>query len=121
MRDMRELRLIPAPPFVNGELASHYGRRGADSPPGIWKQIEIPSTMQPGLLGRAGILSLFAHATVTSPTLRGKFIRQQILCQDIPPPPGAAVNLVPIPPGPKTMREPAGYIATPQGVRAVIA
>lgn len=105
--DMREL-FDTRTTFVNGELASHYGLPAElTPPPGIWKQIELPSAMQPGLLGRAGILSLFAHATVTSPTLRGKFIRQQILCQDIPPPPpGAAVNLeADTAGGPKTMRE----------------
>lgn len=105
--DMREL-FDTRTTFVNGELASHYGLPAElTPPPGIWKQIELPSTMQPGLLGRAGLLSLFAHATVTSPTLRGKFIRQQLLCQDIPPPPpGVAVNLDVDPSGtPKTMRE----------------
>lgn len=105
--DMREL-FDTRTTFVNSDLAGHYGLPAElTPPPGTWKQIELPSTMQPGLLGRAGLLSLFAHATVTSPTLRGKFIRQQLLCQDIPPPPpGVAVNLEAEPSGtPKTMRE----------------
>ncbi len=40
-----------------------------------------------GLMGRAAFLFLNAHATVNSPTLRGKFVRDTLLCQDIPPPP----------------------------------
>src|SRR6185436_17114724 len=60
-----------------------------------------------GLMSTAGILALYAHNTATSPTLRGKFIRMNLLCQDVPPPPpGVKTNLD----GPsgskaKTMRE----------------
>jgi hypothetical protein len=47
-----------------------------------------------GLLGMAGILTLYAHATITSPTLRGRFVRTQLLCQDIPPPPPGVVTSI---------------------------
>ncbi len=40
-----------------------------------------------GLLGQASLLSLHAHAGSSSPTLRGRFIRETFLCQPIPPPP----------------------------------
>lgn len=40
-----------------------------------------------GLLGRAAFLFLNAHATINSPTHRGRFVRDTLLCQDIPPPP----------------------------------
>jgi hypothetical protein len=44
----------------------------------------------------AAVLSLNAHQSVTSPTLRGRFIREYLLCQDIPPPPpGVSTSLPP--------------------------
>lgn len=44
-----------------------------------------------GLLGQVGILAQFAHPVASSATLRGKFVRQVLLCGEIPPPP-ADVN-----------------------------
>jgi hypothetical protein len=40
-----------------------------------------------GFLGHASFLALQAHATSTSATLRGEFVRTVLLCQEIPPPP----------------------------------
>jgi Protein of unknown function (DUF1592)/Protein of unknown function (DUF1588)/Protein of unknown function (DUF1595)/Protein of unknown function (DUF1587) len=40
-----------------------------------------------GLLSQGSLLSLHAHAGSSSPTLRGRFIRETFLCQSIPPPP----------------------------------
>ncbi|WP_170150125.1 DUF1592 domain-containing protein [Parahaliea mediterranea] len=40
-----------------------------------------------GLLSQVSLLSLHAHAGSSSPTLRGRFIRETFLCQPIPPPP----------------------------------
>lgn len=41
-----------------------------------------------GILTHASLLALHSHPGRSSPTLRGKFIREVILCQDVPPPPG---------------------------------
>ena len=41
-----------------------------------------------GILGKAGFLSQFANQKEGSPTLRGKFIREALLCTPIPLPPG---------------------------------
>jgi len=40
-----------------------------------------------GLLGQASLMALHAHAGRSSPTLRGKFVRETFLCQQIPAPP----------------------------------
>jgi hypothetical protein len=40
-----------------------------------------------GILGKAGFLSQFANQKEGSPTLRGKFIRDSLMCQTVPPPP----------------------------------
>jgi hypothetical protein len=36
---------------------------------------------------QASVLALFAHPVSTSPTLRGRFVRETLLCQTIPSPP----------------------------------
>jgi hypothetical protein len=40
-----------------------------------------------GILGKAGFLSEFANQKAGSPTLRGKFIRESLMCREVPPPP----------------------------------
>ena len=41
-----------------------------------------------GLLTHVSLLALHSHPGRSSPTLRGKFVREVLLCQDVPPPPG---------------------------------
>jgi hypothetical protein len=72
--------------FVNGELARFYGIPGISGPD--FSEAAFPTSVpRRGLLGNASILSLYAHATVGSPTLRGKFVREALLCEGIPAPP----------------------------------
>jgi hypothetical protein len=48
-----------------------------------------------GLLGQIAILALHAHPVSTSATLRGKFVRETLLCQFIPPPPADVDTSIP--------------------------
>lgn len=41
-----------------------------------------------GILGQVGFAALHSHEGRTSPTLRGKAVREVILCQEVPDPPG---------------------------------
>jgi hypothetical protein len=41
-----------------------------------------------GLLGQAGFLSIYSHSGRSSPTLRGRAIREVLMCQPVPNPPG---------------------------------
>jgi hypothetical protein len=41
-----------------------------------------------GLLSQAGFLALYAHSGRSSPTLRGRAVRELLLCQPVPNPPG---------------------------------
>jgi hypothetical protein len=41
-----------------------------------------------GLLGQAGFLALYSHSGRSSPTLRGRAIRELLMCQPVPDPPG---------------------------------
>ncbi len=48
-----------------------------------------------GFLGQASFLALQSDPTSTSATLRGKFIREILLCQPIPPPPADLDTSIP--------------------------
>ncbi len=72
--------------FVNEELAGLYGIdgvTGGDFVPAAFPNAE----RRAGLLTTAGFLAMNAHKTATSPTHRGRFVRINLLCQDVPPPP----------------------------------
>ncbi len=47
-----------------------------------------PDSARAGLLGHVSLMALYAHPGQSSATLRGKFVREVLLCQDVPPPPG---------------------------------
>jgi len=73
--------------FVNQDLAALYG---VAVPPmcGGFARVTLPAdSLRGGFLGQAAFLALMAHPATSSPTLRGKFIREKLLCQNIPPPP----------------------------------
>jgi len=54
-----------------------------------WQPFVFPEDSQrAGLLTHVSLLALHSHPGRSSPTLRGKFVREAILCQDVPPPPG---------------------------------
>lgn len=93
--------------FVNEELARVYNMPGVTGE--ALTRVPLPdNSPRAGILTTAGFLALNAHASVTSPTLRGRFIRQSLLCQDIPPPPANVVTELPEPDpnaGPQTLRE----------------
>ncbi len=90
--------------FVNDVLAAHYGIPGEFGPEFV--QVTLPADQgRGGILGHAGVLSVLAHVSSTSPTLRGKFVRENLLCQTIPaPPPGISTEL-PVGDGTETLRE----------------
>ncbi len=48
-----------------------------------------------GLLGFAGVLALQATPRDASPSLRGKYVRETFLCQEIPPPPEDVSTILP--------------------------
>jgi hypothetical protein len=102
--DMRSL-FDSSTTFVNAELAKLYGLPAVMGT-GFVKTTLPASGLRVGYLGQGSFLALNAHSNVTSPTYRGKFIREMLLCQSIPPPP---MNVPPLPddqPGmPQTMRQ----------------
>ena len=86
--DMREMFTTRAT-FVNAKLATHYGvpMPAAETRDGF-AQVTLPAELgRVGVLGHASFLTKHAHAVYTSPTHRGLFVRQNLLCQTIPAPP----------------------------------
>lgn len=76
--------------FLTPAMATHYGLPVPPAP--AW--VPYGTSGRRGLLSHGSILSAAANADDTSPTKRGKFIRERLFCQEIlPPPPEAVVDL----------------------------
>jgi hypothetical protein len=72
--------------FVDDGLADLYGlpRPGQ----GGMVAVTLPDTGQrAGLLGTGAFLAVRAKTNETTPTLRGRFVREVLMCQTVPPPP----------------------------------
>ena len=78
--------------FLTPALAAAYGvalprkeEMGGAVP---WVPFEYPEgDAHVGLLGQVSFLSLNSHPGTSSPTLRGKALREKLLCQKVPAPP----------------------------------
>lgn len=101
--DYREL-FTTTKTFLNAELATLYGVR-APTGTGFVATTLPADGARGGLLGQASFLALNAHADGTSPTLRGKFIVETLLCNAILPPPNDIVTDIPEKDRNKTKRE----------------
>lgn len=72
-------------------LASVYGVPLV-APDGGWKPYEFPETdPRAGIISQVAFVALHSHPGRSSPTLRGKAVREVLLCQKVPTPP-ANVN-----------------------------
>jgi hypothetical protein len=81
--------------FLTSELASMYQ---LPAPPGQFELVRFPAdARRAGLLGQGSFLASTAGPTDTSPTARGIFIREQLLCQHVPPPPPGVNTTLPEP------------------------
>ena len=75
--------------FVNGALAQYYGIPGVTGT--TFLKTPLDGLGRGGLLTQGGLLSMLGKANQTSPIHRGKFVREQLLCTELPPPPNDAV------------------------------
>ena len=87
-QDYREL-FTTRKTFITGALARIYRvptKRPTDS---AWVPYEFPpDDPRAGILTQVGFAALASHPGRSSPTLRGKAIRESLLCQKVPDPPG---------------------------------
>lgn len=71
--------------FLNERLAKFYGIPGVTGPD--FRRVELTTPERGGILGQASILTVSSYPTRTSVVLRGKYILNNILASEIPPPP----------------------------------
>jgi hypothetical protein len=71
---------------VTRQLATLYGIDVSDQGEAAFVRVTLPDE-RAGLLGTSGILSIYGSQKEGSPTLRGKFVREVLLCQSMPSPP----------------------------------
>src|SRR6185312_4533075 len=73
--------------FMTPLLASIYRVPLTGTAP--WQRYEYPAnTPTAGILTQISFVALHSHAGRSSPTLRGRALREQLLCQKVPDPPG---------------------------------
>jgi hypothetical protein len=74
--------------FVNEELAMLYGVDAPGASPIAFVPVELPADgPRAGMLTLGAFLMMNAHETEPSPTRRGKYVRERVLCQTVTPPP----------------------------------
>lgn len=84
--------------FVNEELAQLYGVEAPGASPIAFVPVELPADgPRAGLLTLGAFLTMNAHETEPSPTLRGKYVRERVLCQSVQPPPEGVDTTIPPP------------------------
>ncbi len=74
--------------FLSPSLATVH-RVPMDKPEGGWVPYEFPDgDPRVGLISQLSFVAMHSHPGKSSPTLRGRAIRELLLCQKIPDPPG---------------------------------
>src|SRR6185503_11833340 len=71
--------------FLNAKLATYYGVPGVVGD--AFVRVDLDPAQRAGLLTQGGLLSTLAKSNQTAPVHRGKFVREQLLCDELPPPP----------------------------------
>ena len=71
--------------FLNEQLARHYGIAGIYG--SHFRRVNLSDENRFGLLGKASVLAITSYTTRTSPTIRGKWLLENILAAPMPAPP----------------------------------
>jgi hypothetical protein len=71
--------------FLNEELARHYGIDGVYG--SHFRRVTLTDENRFGLLGKASVLAVTSYTTRTAPTIRGKWLLENILAAPMPAPP----------------------------------
>jgi hypothetical protein len=71
--------------FLNERLARHYGIPGIHG--SQFRRVTLTSEERKGLLGQGSVLTVTSYPNRTSPTLRGKWLLENLLGSPPPPPP----------------------------------
>ncbi len=80
--------------FIDERLANHYGLEGFVPPEdGGFARIAFDGSRRGGVLTQGGLLTATSYPLRTSPTRRGKWVMEQLLCSAPPPPPPGVEGL----------------------------
>ena len=71
--------------FLNQRLAEHYGIKGIYGTE--FRRVKLEDANRHGLLGQGSILAVTSYPNRTAPTIRGKWVLEQLLGTPPPPPP----------------------------------
>jgi hypothetical protein len=77
--------------FLNEQLARHYGISGVYG--SHFRRVKLTDENRFGLLGKASVLAVTSYTTRTSPTIRGKWLLENILAAPMPAPPANVPSL----------------------------
>jgi hypothetical protein len=78
--------------FLNERLARHYGLSGIYGD--HFRRVTLADENRKGLLGQGSILMVTSYANRTSPTIRGKWLLENLLGAPPPPPPPNVPSLM---------------------------
>jgi hypothetical protein len=99
-----ETLLTASHTFVNKRLGAFYGLSGS-ADDATWTKVDTAAQSRSGLLTLGAFLATHGLENDTDIIRRGRFVREQLLCEELPAPP-ANVNAFPLPPdGVLTHRE----------------
>ncbi len=71
--------------FLNEGLAKYYGIDGVKGPD--FRRVELTTEQRGGILSQGSVLAVSSYPSRTSPTIRGKYVLNNILGTPPPPPP----------------------------------
>ncbi len=105
--------LLTSPTTVaNAPLASLYGVSGPTSADD-WQVVSLDASRRAGLLTQPAFLAGHSYAASSSPIARGAFVRTQLLCQNLLPPPNLMVDLPAVDPNVSTRERLAQHRTDP--------
>ena len=88
-RDLFTTRKTFLTPSLAALLTIPLVQGNQNAVPDRWIPFEYPENdPRAGMLAQPAFVALHSHPGRTSPTLRGKALREFLLCQEVPPPPG---------------------------------
>jgi hypothetical protein len=79
--------------FLNENVARLYGVPGVSG--GELTRVELDPSQRSGILSLGAILAAYATSDQAHPILRGKFVRERLLCEELEPVPNDLMVVVP--------------------------
>ncbi|MBI1370762.1 MAG: DUF1592 domain-containing protein [Planctomycetes bacterium] len=77
--------------YLNAALAKHYGIAGVEGDQ--FRRVTLPDATRGGVLTLGAVLTVASYPQRTSPVLRGKWVLEQVLGVQAPPPPASVQTL----------------------------